>query len=117
MSDFVSVIESAAGSPFKAQMKSRSVLRLVLKLGLIITLGFVAPTLIIFVLPAILRPSVAAILGVDIAKSGFYHFAVATLSLIIYLILIVAVMRFWEEFLKAFLLKSFKYVHKDTGRA
>ncbi len=98
-------------------MKSRSVLRLVLKLGLVITLGFAAPTLIIIGMPAILRPSVAAILGVDIAKSGFFYFAVATLSLIVYLILIVAVMRSWEEFLKAFLLKSFKYVHKDAGRA
>jgi hypothetical protein len=98
-------------------MKSRSVLRLVLKLGLIMTLGLVAPILIIVGMPAILRPSVAATLGVDIAKSGFFYFAMATLSLIVYLILIVAVMRFWEEFLKAFLLKSFKYVHKDTGRA
>ena len=98
-------------------MKSRSVPRLVLKLGLIITLAFVAPTLIIVGMPAILRPSVAAILGVDIAKSGFYHFAVATLSLIIYLILIVAVMRFWEEFLKAFLLKSFKLACKGAGRS
>jgi hypothetical protein len=81
-------------------MKSRSVLRLVLKLGLIMTLGLVAPILIIVGMPAILRPSVAAILGVDIAKSGFFYFAMATLSLIVYLILIVAVMRFWEEFLK-----------------
>jgi hypothetical protein len=97
-------------------MKSRSVLRLFLKLSLIITLGFVAPTLIIVGMPALLRPSVAAILGVDVAKGGFFYFAVATLSLIIYLILIVAVMRFWEEFLKALLLKSFKYVRKDTGR-
>jgi hypothetical protein len=97
-------------------MKSRSALRLVLRLGLIITLAFVAPTLIIVGMPAILRPWVAAILGVDIAKSGFFYFAVATLSLIIYLILIVAVMRFWEEFLKALLTKSFKYVRKETGR-
>ena len=97
-------------------MKSRSVPRLVLKLGLIITLAFVAPTLIIVGMPAILRPSVAAILGVGIAKSTFFYFAVATLSLIIYLILIVAVMRFWEEFLKELLLNFFKYVRKYTGR-
>ena len=97
-------------------MKSPSILRLVLRLGPIITLGFVAPTLIIFGMPAILRPSVAAILGVDIVKSGFFYFGVVTLSLIVYLILIVAVMRFWEEFLKALLLKSFRYVCKETKR-
>jgi cytochrome c biogenesis factor len=101
---------------YQTTMGTRSSLNLVLKVGLIIAFALLLPVLIIVTLFGALKPLATAILGGDIAKSGFFYFAVATLSLIIYLILIVFAMRFWEEFLRALFMKSFKYLRKETGR-
>ena len=48
----------------------------------------------------ILRPLALAMFGSDLAKSNFFDLTLISLSLIVYLFVIVCAMRIWEESLR-----------------
>jgi len=71
----------------------------------------VGPVLTGFCVHAILKPSVSAIFGIEIVKSGLFYVAVVALSLIVYLFLLVFAVRTWERF-KGFLQVRFPNAFK-----
>ena len=86
--------------------------RYILKYGLVVLVLIVGPVLTGFGVHAILKPSVSAIFGIDIVKSGLFYIAVVALSLIVYLFLLVFAVRTWErfkEFLRARFPKAFRH--------
>src|SRR6266496_475783 len=86
--------------------------RFILKSGLVILVLVVGLVLTGFGVHAILKPSVSAIFGIEIVRSGLFYVAVVALSLIVYLFLLVFAVRTWERFkgfLRARFPKAFKH--------
>ena len=72
--------------------------RFIPKFGLMVLVLVIGPVLTGFGVHAILKPSVSAVFGIEIVKSGLFYLAVVALSLIVYLFLLVLGMRTWERF-------------------
>ena len=85
--------------------------RFIPKVGFVIFVLIIGPLLTGLGVHAILRPSVSAIFGIDIVKSGLFYVAVVAFSLIVYLFLLVFAVRTWER-LKGFLRARFPNAFK-----
>ncbi len=77
--------------------KQEAMWKSILKLPFVILVLCVGLVLTGFGVHAILKLAVTATLGIDIAKSGSFYFAVVVLTLIVYLFLLVFAVRTWES--------------------
>jgi hypothetical protein len=86
-------------------MTRKPLLRADVQLAIAILLLLIGAALTVIGVRIGVRPLATALLGVDMVRSGLFEFALVSLTLLVYLFVIVCAVRIWEESLRNLLQK------------